>query len=51
MTATRTGRLHLTVTDPARRRYGTALLVGVLTGCIGAIVKFGWEVAAPTSYP
>ena len=31
-------------TDPARRRTGTAVLVGIIGGFFSAIVKFGWEV-------
>ena len=34
-------------TDPARRRVGTAIVVGVIGGFFSAIVKFGWEVPAP----
>ncbi|MBV7433328.1 YagU family protein [Dermabacteraceae bacterium P13115] len=38
-------------TDPSRRRIGVALLVGVITGTISAIVKFGWEVPFPPRTP
>ena len=31
-------------TDPARRRIGTAIVVGIIGGFLSAIVKFGWEV-------
>ena len=34
-------------TDPQRRRYGVALLVGVLSGTISAFVKWGAEVPLP----
>lgn len=34
-------------TDPQRRRYGVALLVGVLSGIISAFVKWGAEVPLP----
>ncbi len=44
-------RVRRGVTDPARRRYATAVLVGIITGCIGAIVKFGWEVPFPPRTP
>ncbi|WP_232547008.1 YagU family protein [Propioniciclava soli] len=43
--------MALQVTDPARRRYATAALVGVIAGAIGAIVKFGWEVPFPPRTP
>ena len=34
-------------TDPARRRVGTAIVVGIIGGFFSAIVKFGWEVPFP----
>lgn len=40
-----------TVTDPVRRRLGTAAFVGVLAGIFGGIVKFGWEVPFPPRTP
>lgn len=43
--------MALLVTDPSRRRYGVAVLVGVITGIIGAIVKFGWEIPFPPRTP
>ncbi|GAA0462811.1 hypothetical protein Aca07nite_76490 [Actinoplanes capillaceus] len=46
-----TGRLPLITTDPARRRYRLALLLGFITGCIGGIIKFGWEVPLPPRTP
>ncbi|XCB29673.1 DUF1440 domain-containing protein [Arcanobacterium hippocoleae] len=39
------------ITDPARRRLGTAALVGVIAGIVSAIVKFGWEVPFPPRTP
>lgn len=41
----------LTTTKPDRRRYRVALLVGVITGLISGIVKFGWEVPFPPRTP
>jgi len=38
-------------TDPARRRVGTAIVVGVIGGFFSAIVKFGWEVPFPPRTP
>ena len=40
-----------TVTDPVRRRLGTAAFVGVIAGIFGGIVKFGWEVPFPPRTP
>lgn len=37
--------------DPTRRRYGVALLVGIIAGLVSAIVKFGWEVPFPPLTP
>ncbi len=39
--------MQLIQTPVDRRRYSTAILVGILAGAIGAIVKFGWEVPLP----
>ncbi|WKD59991.1 YagU family protein [Corynebacterium caspium] len=39
------------LTDPARRRLGVATLVGLITGIISAIVKFGWEIPFPPRTP
>ncbi|WP_366180989.1 DUF1440 domain-containing protein [Actinomyces timonensis] len=41
----------LTKTDPARRRIGTAIIVGLIGGFFSAIVKFGWEVPFPPRTP
>jgi putative membrane protein len=49
VTATRSSRI--VVTDPARRRYVLALFLGVVTGIIGGIVKFGAEVPLPPRTP
>lgn len=38
-------------TEPARRRIGTAALVGFIGGTFSAIVKFGWEVPFPPRTP
>ena len=40
-----------TVTDPVRRRLGTAAFVGIIAGIFGGIVKFGWEVPFPPRTP
>ena len=45
------GTLLRTVTDPVRRRPGTAVLVGVIAGVFSGIVKFGWEVPFPPRTP
>lgn len=37
--------------NPARRRIGTAVLVGIISGFFSAIVKFGWEVPFPPRTP
>lgn len=34
-------------TDPSRRRYGLAIIIGFVTGLIGAFVKWGAEVPLP----
>lgn len=39
------------VSDPARRNYPVALLVGLIAGAFSAIVKFGWEVPFPPRTP
>ncbi|MEZ5090458.1 MAG: YagU family protein [Micropruina sp.] len=41
----------LGTTDPARRRFGVAALVGLIGGAVSAIVKFGWEVPFPPRTP
>ena len=41
----------LTKTDPARRRIGPAIIVGLIGGFFSAIVKFGWEVPFPPRTP
>ncbi|MFT3969244.1 MAG: YagU family protein [Micropruina sp.] len=41
----------LQVTDPARRRFKVATLVGFIAGVFSAIVKFGWEVPFPPRTP
>ncbi len=38
-------------TDPARRRIGAAVIVGLIGGFFSAIVKFGWEVPFPPRTP
>ncbi|MBF0697637.1 YagU family protein [Actinomyces bowdenii] len=38
-------------TDPARRRVGVAIVVGIIGGLFSAIVKFGWEVPFPPRTP
>ena len=38
-------------TAPARRRVGTAIIVGIIGGFFSAIVKFGWEVPFPPRTP
>ncbi|MFC2266944.1 MAG: DUF1440 domain-containing protein, partial [Peptidiphaga sp.] len=43
--------LTLRVTDPARRRYRVAALVGLIAGLFSAVVKFGWEVPFPPRTP
>ena len=44
-------RRLLAVTDPARRRVGLAVLLGVVTGIIGGFIKLGWEVPFPPRTP
>lgn len=39
------------VTDPSRRHYRVAVLVGLIAGAFSAIVKFGWEVPFPPRTP
>ncbi|MFT0846371.1 YagU family protein [Actinomycetaceae bacterium L2_0104] len=41
----------LTSTEPSRRNYPVALLVGLIAGAFSAIVKFGWEVPFPPRTP
>ncbi|MDO4666014.1 MAG: YagU family protein [Actinomycetaceae bacterium] len=38
-------------TDPQRRNYAVAALVGLIGGIVSAIVKFGWEVPLPPRTP
>lgn len=38
-------------TEPSRRKYATAALVGLIAGAFSAIVKFGWEVPFPPRTP
>ena len=40
-----------TITDPARRRVGVAVLVGIIAGIFSGIIKFGWEVPFPPRTP
>lgn len=40
-----------TITDPVRRRLGTAVWVGIIAGIFSGIVKFGWEVPFPPRTP
>ena len=40
-----------TITDPARRRIGVAVLVGLIAGIFSGIIKFGWEVPFPPRTP
>ena len=39
------------ITNPKRRNYRVAALVGLIAGALGAIVKFGWEVPFPPRTP
>lgn len=39
------------ITEPAKRRIGISILVGIITGIIGAIAKWGWEVPFPPRNP
>ena len=39
------------ITEPARRHIGLAWLIGIITGIIGAIAKWGWEVPFPPRNP
>ena len=45
------GCMTITQTDPSRRKYAVAALVGLIGGIISAIVKFGWEVPLPPRTP
>ncbi|HIC8425054.1 TPA: hypothetical protein ACW7PY_002012, partial [Klebsiella michiganensis] len=38
-------------TEPRRRRYGIALLVGLISGVVSAFVKWGAEVPLPPRSP
>lgn len=40
-----------TLTDPAQRRLGLALVIGLVAGIFSGIVKFGWEVPFPPRSP
>lgn len=39
------------ITAPARRHVGLSIWIGILTGIIGAIAKWGWEVPFPPRDP
>ena len=39
------------VTNESRRHVGLAVLIGIITGIIGAIAKWGWEVPFPPRDP
>lgn len=41
----------LRTTEPTRRRFKVAALVGLIAGAFSAIVKFGWEVPFPPRTP
>lgn len=41
----------LATTEASRRRYKTALIIGLIGGVFSAIVKFGWEVPFPPRTP
>lgn len=41
----------LETTEPSRRNYRIAALVGLIAGAFSAIVKFGWEVPFPPRTP
>lgn len=43
--------MAITQTDPSRRKYRLAILVGLIAGAFSAIVKFGWEVPFPPRTP
>lgn len=43
--------MKLITTDPSRRRYGVAAVVGVISGIISGFIKFGWEVPFPPRTP
>ncbi|MDO4887821.1 MAG: YagU family protein [Actinomycetaceae bacterium] len=42
---------RLRITDPSRRKYKVAAIVGLIAGFFSAIVKFGWEVPFPPRTP
>ncbi|MBE6483178.1 MAG: DUF1440 domain-containing protein [Actinomycetaceae bacterium] len=42
---------RLRTTEPARRNFRVAFLVGLIAGVFSAIVKFGWEVPFPPRTP
>jgi len=35
--------------EPAKRRYGVAVFVGIITGIISAFVKWGGRASIPTT--
>jgi uncharacterized membrane protein YagU involved in acid resistance len=41
---TTASKLHLVVTEQARRRYGLAALLGVITGIIGGHAAWMWVI-------
>lgn len=43
--------MTLQQTDPSRRNYAIAAIVGIIGGFVSAIVKFGWEVPLPPRTP
>ncbi len=44
-------QIAFVVTDPTRRRYGLATLVGLIAGIDGVFIKLGWEVPFPPRTP
>ena len=43
--------MNLIQTDPSRRNYKLAAIVGIIGGFVSAIIKFGWEVPLPPRTP